>query len=142
LDEVTTIGSDHSPSPPEMKKDKNFFKIWGGISGAQHLLPSLVYQIPRKQLAKLMSENVAERFRIADKGGITIGKDADLSIVDLDHVDLVTAESLHYRHRQSLYVGRKLRGRLARTILRGQTIYRDGKLAERPIGRFVQPQRP
>jgi allantoinase len=142
LDEVTTIGSDHSPSPPEMKKDKNFFKIWGGISGAQHLLPSLVYQIPRKQLAKLMSENVAERFRIADKGGITIGKDADLSIVDLDHVDLVTAGSLHYRHRQSLYVGRKLRGRLARTILRGQTIYRDGKLAERPIGRFVQPQRP
>jgi dihydroorotase-like cyclic amidohydrolase len=35
-----------------------------------------------------------------------------------------------------------LKNRVVRTILRGQTIYRDGKLAERPIGRFVQPQRP
>src|SRR5439155_18184221 len=29
--QITTIGSDHSPSPPEMKKNENFFKIWGGI---------------------------------------------------------------------------------------------------------------
>src|SRR6058998_289147 len=40
--QVTTIGSDHSPSPPEMKKDKNFFKVWGGISGGQHTLPLLI----------------------------------------------------------------------------------------------------
>jgi allantoinase len=140
LDEVTTIGSDHSPSPPEMKSEANFFKIWGGISGAQHLLPSLVYKVPHKQLAKLTSENVAQRFGIAQKGGIEIGKDADVTIVDLDDVDLVTAESLHYRHRQSPYVGRKLRGRIVRTILRGQTIYHDGKLPAQPIGRFVRPQ--
>src|SRR5882724_1445715 len=29
---ITTIGSDHSPAPPDMKIDKNFFKVWGGIS--------------------------------------------------------------------------------------------------------------
>ena len=39
---VTTIGSDHSPSPPEMKQNPNFFKVWGGISGVQHLLPLLI----------------------------------------------------------------------------------------------------
>src|ERR1035441_10822331 len=36
--DVTTIGSDHSPSPPEMKTDKNFFKIWGGISDRKSIV--------------------------------------------------------------------------------------------------------
>jgi allantoinase len=40
--EVRRRGSDHSPSPPEMKTHANFFKVWGGISGCQHLLPLLV----------------------------------------------------------------------------------------------------
>jgi allantoinase len=136
--DLTTIGSDHSPSPPEMKQRKNFFEVWGGISGVQHLLPPLVEKIPHEQLAGLTSENVGQRFGVAEKGGIAVGKDADLSIVDLAHVDLVTAESLHYRHKQSPYLGRKL-PRVVRTILRGQTIYRDGKLATQPIGRFVRP---
>src|SRR5436190_4863254 len=29
---VLTIGSDHSPAPPDMKTSSNFFKVWGGIS--------------------------------------------------------------------------------------------------------------
>jgi allantoinase len=45
---------------------------------------------------------------------------------------------LHYRHKQSPYLGRKL-PRITRTVLRGQTIYRDGKLAAQPIGRFIRP---
>ena len=86
-DRVTTIGSDHSPSPPEMKQRENFFEVWGGISGAQHLLSLLVDKIPHEQLAKLTNENVAQRFDIAEKGGIAIGKDADLSIVDLEEAE-------------------------------------------------------
>ncbi|HEY8994518.1 MAG TPA: allantoinase AllB, partial [Lacunisphaera sp.] len=33
---IQTVGSDHSPSPPEMKTSKDFFEIWGGIAGVQH----------------------------------------------------------------------------------------------------------
>ncbi|MEP6698902.1 MAG: allantoinase AllB [Verrucomicrobiota bacterium] len=138
IGDISTIGSDHSPSPPEMKQRENFFEVWGGISGAQHLLLSLIDKIPPEQLAKLTSENVAHRFRIAEKGGIAIGKDADLSLVDLNESDLVTRESLHYRHKQSPYLGRKF-PRIVSTILRGQTIYHHGKLAARPIGRLVRP---
>jgi allantoinase len=136
--DIATIGSDHSPSPPEMKQRDNFFEVWGGISGAQHLLSLLVGKIPPEQLAKLTNENIAQRFAIAEKGGIAVGKDADLSIVDLNEFDLVARQSLHYRHKQSPYLGRKL-PRISRTILRGQTIYHDGKVAAQPIGRFVRP---
>src|SRR5439155_4068311 len=41
-DQITTIGSDHSPSTPEMKVDESFFKVWGGISSVQHTLPILI----------------------------------------------------------------------------------------------------
>lgn len=139
LVDVTTIGSDHSPSPPEMKQHSNFFKVWGGISGCQHLLPLLVDAgMSHEQIASLTSNNVAKRFGIIGKGGIEIGKDADFTIVDPDAQDVVTAESLHYRHRQSPYLGRKL-PRIVRTVLRGQTIFNHGTIAGLPSGKFIRP---
>jgi allantoinase len=148
LVDVTTIGSDHSPSPFEMKKRANFFEVWGGISGCQHLLPLLVdaaqqsqRSLSQEQIANLTSRNVAKRFGLAGKGGIEIGKDADLTLVDTAASDLVAPESLHYRHRHSPYVGRKLSNRIVRTILRGRTIFERGKFATKPEGRFVRPDR-
>jgi allantoinase len=140
LNEVTTIGSDHSPSPPEMKQRENFFDVWGGISGCQHLLSSLIdTEIPPDQIRRLTSGNAAARFRVNAKGEIAAGKDADFTLIDLKVREVVTRESLHYRHRQSPYVGRSLRGRVRRTFLRGQTIFEDGKFTVRPMGKLVRP---
>lgn len=146
MKDVTTIGSDHSPAPPEMKTAANFFEVWGGISGCQHLLPLLVDManssdsaITRERLVALTSTNVAGRFRIQDKGAIAVGNDADLTLVSENAREEVKADSLHYRHKQTPYVGQILRNRVVRTILRGQTVYHDGKLAVRPIGKLVRP---
>jgi allantoinase len=140
LHDITTIGSDHSPSSPEMKRRDNFFDVWGGISGCQHLLPLLIdAEIPREEIRRLTSGDVASRFRVRAKGTIAIGKDADFALVDLKAREIVTAESLYYRHPQSPYVGRTLQNRVRRTFLRGQTIFEDGKFAARPMGRFVRP---
>ena len=143
LGDVATIGSDHSPSPWSMKEESNFFRVWGGISGCQHLLPLLLdarEKISLKEIARLTSENVAERFRISAKGGLQIGKDADLTLVDLQAEDTAGAEALHYRHRHTPYLGRTLHGRVVRTILRGQTIFDNGNLGPRPAGRLVRPE--
>ncbi|MFL6521233.1 MAG: allantoinase AllB [Chthoniobacterales bacterium] len=140
LSEVTTIGSDHSPSPPEMKERENFFDIWGGISGCQHLLSLLIdAKISPDEIRRLTSRDVATRFRISAKGEIAVGKDADFTLVDLNEREVVTAESLHYRHKQSPYLGRSLRGRVSQTFLRGQAIFEDGKFTARPMGRLIRP---
>jgi allantoinase len=118
LGDVTTIGSDHSPSPWSMKERANFFEVWGGISGGQHLLALMLdNSIPHERIAELTSANVAKRFRVHQKGEIAVGKDADFTIVDPDAEERVTADALHYRHRHSPYVGRRLRGRIIRTVL-------------------------
>ncbi|MGI8966336.1 MAG: allantoinase AllB, partial [Limisphaerales bacterium] len=143
---ITTIGSDHSPSPPEMKSDPNFFKVWGGISGVQHTLPILISEghvkrkIPLSLLSKLISFNVARRFSLPqNKGKIEIGAEADFALVDLNEEFVIKSEDLFYRHRQSPYVGRLWRGKIIRTILRGQTIFKDGKNIGKPLGRLVKP---
>jgi allantoinase len=140
LKEITTIGSDHSPSPWSMKEHTNFFEVWGGISSCQHLFPLLLDAlIAPDEVERLTSRSVAERFGLTQKGGIEIGKDADFTLVDFDSEEVITAESLHYRHRHTPYLGCKLRVRIARTVLRGQTIFHNGKIAASPIGKFVRP---
>ena len=146
LEDVTTIGSDHSPSPPEMKQSTNFFEVWGGISGCQHLLMQVVnaaqdpgQEKTHDQIAEWTSRNVAERFRISGKGAIAVGNDADLTIIDPENGDTITADALLYRHRQSAYVGRRLRCRVLRTILRGQTIFGRGKIVPELEGKLVRP---
>lgn len=40
--EIDTIGSDHSPSPPELKEGNDVFAMWGGIAGCQHGFPLML----------------------------------------------------------------------------------------------------
>ena len=145
-EQVMTIGSDHSPAPPEMKTDANFFKVWGGISGAQHTLPLLITEGQVKRgvalplLSRLLSFNVARRFGLpARKGSIAVGADADLALVDLGAEFTVEPQDLFYRHRQSPYVGRTLRGRVRQTFLRGRLLFKDGKIIAQPLGELVKP---
>ncbi len=139
---ILTVGSDHSPAPMAMKTDADFFKVWGGISGCQHLLALLFdLGIDPHRIALSTSENVADRFLLAEKKGrIAPGLDADLVLIDPHGTTEVTADSLHYRHRHSPYVGRTLRGKIVRTILRGQTVMRDGEIVAAPYGRLLRPR--
>lgn len=142
LSQIATIGSDHSPSPWSMKEHENFFEVWGGIAGCQHLLPLLLNagdRISRAEICRLTSSGVAERFRIPGKGGLKIGHAADLTLVDPGTEEIVRAESLRYRQRRTPYLGRTLRGRIVRTIMRGQTIFANGNFSARPGGRLVRP---
>ncbi len=144
--QIATIGSDHSPSPPDLKSAANFFDAWGGISGIQHTLPILLTEghfernVALSLLAKLTSFNPAERFRLPPrKGRIRPGADADLAFVELGGAARVKADDLFYRHRHSAYVGRSLTGKVRQTMLRGQTLCVDGKIVAQPGGQFVRP---
>lgn len=144
--EVTTIGSDHSPSPAGMKRATNVFKVWGGISGIQHTLPLLITEgrasrsLGLSLIARLTSLNIAERFELPQaKGRFSVGADADLALVDLKASFTVRAEDLFYRHKHSPYVGRALTGRVVRTILRGKTVFQGGRIMAKPMGKLVKP---
>jgi allantoinase len=141
------VASDHSPAPAVMKVDTSFFRVWGGISGCQSLLALLLTEghadrgLPLETIARLSAGFVADRFRIPGKGRLAVGADADLALVDLAESRVLQADDLLYRHRNSPFVGRTLRGRVVRTLVRGRTVLRDGAIVSEPIGRLVQPSR-
>jgi allantoinase len=88
----------------------------------------------------MTAEYVARRFALSpQKGHIAVGAEADLVLVDLQHSTTLQAADLFYRHQHSPYVGRMLRGRVVRTLLRGQTIFLGGLFISTPAGRLVKP---
>ncbi len=143
-DGVDIIASDHSPAPPELKTDADFFKLWGGIAGVQSTLGVLLEGSHRRRLSlsritQLTAAAPARRFHILNKGAIEIGLDADCTLVELDTPYTVSADELMYRHKSSPYLGKQLRGIVRRTFLRGRTIYRDGLIQASRMGQLVRP---
>jgi allantoinase len=143
--QVDIIGSDHSPAPPSMKTSKDFFAIWGGISGVQSTLAVMLTEgvqargLPLESVAKMLARKPAERFRFAHKGKLELGFDADFCLVDLSRSFTLEPEALLYRHKQSPYLGQKFTGVVQRTVSRGQTVFLDGQVLEGTRGQFVRP---
>lgn len=144
---VDLIGSDHSPSSPELKEGDDFFTIWGGISGVQSTLPVLLSEgyrargLPLEAICHLLAEHPARRFGFTRKGRIEVGFDADLTLVDLGAEFTLGAERLFYRHPQSPYLGRTFQGTVVRTLVGGQTVFVEGKINPEVHGRFVRPEK-
>jgi allantoinase len=138
--DVDMVASDHSPAPPSMKQDENFFRIWGGIAGVQSTLAVLLELAPVERIAALTAANPARRFGIARKGRLAVGQDADFTLVDTAAEYTVTRQSLFQKHGLSPYVGSTFRGIVRRTVVRGETVFLDGKIVEAPKGRMVRPE--
>lgn len=144
---IHTVGSDHSPSPPEMKTSKDFFAIWGGIAGVQHgfqLLMNEGADAADKELpllAAVLARNVARRFRLETRKGLLAeGRDADFTLVEFGPQRTIKADGLWTRHRISPYVGRANRTRVTHTFVRGCPVWADGGVASgAPKGQFLRP---
>jgi allantoinase len=135
LGDLAFIASDHSPCPPDMKAG-DFTAAWGGIAGCQTLLPLLLDAgVPLDEVRRLTSIGPASRLRLP-KGGIEPGADADLVLVDLEDRH---APELLDRHGLSPFAGRPLRGRVIRTLVRGTTVFHDGRIVAEPLGRLLTP---
>jgi allantoinase len=143
---VPIVASDHSPAAPELKQGDDAFAIWGGISGCQTGRATVLAEADRRGLklpavASLTATATAERFSLPGKGLLEPGRDADLALVDLAVEAPLAAVDLLYRHPHSPFDGLAQRGRVRRTILRGRTVFEDGRVTgEAPAGRLVRPR--
>jgi allantoinase len=144
---VNVVASDHSPAPLEMKQDSNFFKIWGGVAGAQSTLAVLLTAghhergLSLNRIADLTASWPARRFHLPNKSSLAAGNDADLTLVDLNASYTLEEVQLFQRHRISPYLGKSFRGPVKKTLLRGQVIFENGKFVASSVGKFVRPNR-
>ena len=129
---IDTIGSDHSPSPPNLKQGTDIFAMWGGIAGIQHALPLLLSRNPN--ILPQLAAHVAATFRLPQKGSLTPGHHADFTVLRENPLNITRAHLLT-RHAISPYLGMTATHTIAATYLRGRKVTPETK------GRFLSPQR-
>ncbi len=141
---IDIIASDHSPCLPDMKENRDFAQAWGGIASLQCSLAAVWTEAHRRgfalsDLALWMCQRPAELANLPAKGTIEPGKDADLICFTPDETFTFEAGQILHRHKTTPYSGRRLRGVVKQTFLRGALIYDQGSWSGDPQGRIVRP---
>ena len=119
---LSMVVSDHSPSPPDLKRG-DFATAWGGISSLQIRLPIVWTGAVERgfgfvDLARWLALAPAHLAGLVDrKGSIEVGKDADFAVFDPDRETVVRGADLEHRHSITPYEGMRLRGSVVDTIL-------------------------
>ena len=120
---VDCIGTDHAPHTEEDKA-----KGAPGMVGLETAFSICYTELVKKngitvnKLSELMSRNPANILGM-NKGSITIGKDGDLVLVDLNKEIVVDKESFVSKGKNTPFHGRKYFGEVIMTIKGGKLIY-------------------
>jgi dihydroorotase len=146
---VDVIGSDHAPHTHE-EKEKIYPDTPSGMPGVQTLATILLDHVNAGQLSlerfvDLTSAGAARIFGIAGKGRIARGYDADFTIVDLNAKRKIENSWIASKCGWTPFDGMTTTGWPMATVIRGQTIMRDGALTAAGQGqpvRFVETLAP
>ncbi len=135
------ISSDHSPGTIEEKTENHLgaFGAWGGLSSVQTTVQIFFDQLVNHHklsptiMAKVLSKCPAEIFGIYGiKGDISIGFDADFTVIDQNRKWTISEDNLKYLNKISAFTGLKGKGAPVLTIVRGKIIAKDGTIVSNP----------
>lgn len=146
---IDAVISEHTPHTLAEKHKERVWDVASGMPGMQETLPILlthwVKQFGRETLeeglmriAQVTSENIANIFGFAQKGGLAVEKDADIVVVDTSQAWKVQKEDLFTKNKWSAYEGMELLGRPVATFLRGKLVYAEGKIVGQAQGRWLE----
>ena len=123
---IQVIVSAHAPAPAEDKR-LPYDEAAPGAVGLQTLLPALLVfhhegQIPLADLIRAVTLAPAKLLGL-DAGRIAKGAPADLVLCDLNAPVVIDADKLISKSKNSPFDGRRLQGKVLRTIVDGRTVY-------------------
>ena len=155
------VATDHSPAPPALKCPGDFMRAWGGIASLELSLAAVwtssregsrlkaqlsetlsvetsELKVDLSSVAHWMSGATAKLAGLDDrKGRIALGYDADFAVWDPDAEWTVDASQLQQRHKLTPYAGRRLRGLVRTTFVRGTRVWDDGRLVTGASGEWL-----
>jgi dihydroorotase len=145
---IDMIATDHAPHLRE-EKEPGWVDCWKAHTGTpsvQFYLPLFVDaavdgRISLERVVELTSTAPARTFGLGQKGRVEVGADADLVVIDLDRELEISDDIVVSKIGWTPYAGRRVRGVIEATLVRGQVVYRDGAVVGTPgWGRQAQPK--
>ena len=125
---IDCIATDHAPHAYE-EKMVEFDKAPNGIIGFQTAVPLaieklvLTDKISLKRMVDAFSSAPARIIGLKEKGHLSIGSDADLTIFSLRKETLLKKEDIKSLSKNSPFIGKKIKGAVIATVIDG-TIFR------------------
>ncbi len=131
---IDTIASDHAPHTREEKMGE---KVVNGIPGLETSLPLLLDAVNNEQLTldeviQLTSENPRRIFGIPEQ------EDSFVEI-DLDQEWTISNEGLFTKAGWTPFAGMKVKGKVIKTVVHGQTIFENDTIVGEPNGKVLKP---
>lgn len=129
---IEVIASDHAPHLL-VEKFREFELCENGVVGLETMLPLVLTKLVNEKVLTLneaiakMSWNPAKVLGL-DKGTLSKGKEADITIIDLDAEEKVDPEKFESKGRNTPFAGMKLKGKALYTIVGGKVVMRNGKI--------------
>ncbi|KAK9708541.1 Amidohydrolase family [Popillia japonica] len=142
---IDMVVSDHSPCTPELKllNEGDFLKAWGGISSLQFGLSlfwteGLTREISildvKNKLCQIPAKLVGLHTR---KGKIAKNYDADFVIWNPNATIYINESIIQHKNKVTPYLGKLLRGKVLKTIIRGEIVYEENKSFSAPTGKLL-----
>jgi len=128
---IDCIASDHAPHLDE-EKDLEYNMAPFGITGLETMVPLILTNLVSKNILSLnqaiakLTVNPANILGL-DKGSLSIGSDADLTIIDLNLKKKIGKEFTS-QSKNSPFIGMELKGFPVATVVGGRVVMKDGKL--------------
>lgn len=146
---IDIVSTDHGPHTREEKEPgwTDGWKAHTGTPSAQFYVPLFLDAAVRgvislERVVDLVSTAPARAFGLANKGRLEAGADADLAIVDLGAELEITDDIVLSKIGWTPYAGRRIRGVVDTTIVRGRPVFAQGAVIGTPgWGRQARPAR-
>ncbi len=126
---ITVIATDHAPHHPE-EKNQSYEKAPNGIIGLETMIPLGITELVEQgwltptEFVEKISYNPAKILHI-DKGSLTVGKMADIAIINPDEEYVFTEADIKSKSKNTPFIGKKLKGRIKYTLVNGKIVYKD-----------------
>lgn len=136
LDKIDMISTDHAPHTLEEKSDTSSPKF--GVPGLETTLPLMLDAvteglISQERLVEMTSTAPRRIFHLPDQPNTYIE-------IDISKQFTISNKNLYTKCGWTPFIEKKGRGIIENVVLRGKSIFKDGKFIGKPLGKVIHPK--
>jgi len=131
--DIAYIATDHAPATRAQKEASDVWHVHFGLPGVETTLTMLLTAVNEGHLAlsrlvQVTAEMPARLYGLFPrKGTLQVGADADVVLVDLTQERILHDQDVVSKAGWTPYAGRRVRGRVVATFVRGQQVAANGR---------------